>query len=57
MAGAVDGVLEVDFFIPSNQTFSVASESQKNSLICSTLSVECANPIPILVLAVLTGLI
>ncbi len=27
--GNLDGILEVDFFIPSNQTFPEASESQQ----------------------------
>ena len=43
------------FSIPSHQLSICTSQSQNTFWFNSTMSVECTNPIPILVLAVLTG--
>ena len=43
------------FSIPSHQLSICTSQSQNTFWYNSTMSVECTNPIPILVLAVLTG--
>ena len=54
--GILDGVLEVDFLFHPTRHSLRHLDHKKLFYVCSTMSVECTNPISILVLAVLTGL-